>query len=129
MAGVGVHNSLERLFDGLAASLREAVLPHLTDPYARSQVGAAIEILANLATRVEWRRDLVEGLVELVGEALAAAGLEPPAVSPDLAETHRRFLVALAQAAANGDPDEPIKQALLAHLEGELRLLRTGMYR
>ena len=53
-----MQNSPDRLFAAIARSLRTDVLPGLDDPYARSQVTAAIEILGNLASRLVWRSDI-----------------------------------------------------------------------
>lgn len=52
-----MQNSLERLFEGLATSLRDTVAPNVSDPYARSQVLAAVELINNIATRVVWAAD------------------------------------------------------------------------
>jgi hypothetical protein len=74
-----VQNSLERLCDGIAASLREDVAPAIEDPYARAQVTAAIELLGNLAARVEWRSDLLREEINHVRAVLETAP-ERPAV-------------------------------------------------
>lgn len=49
-----MHNSLDRLFTGMAASLHERVLPALDDAAAAAQVRALVELLGNLSTRVTW---------------------------------------------------------------------------
>ena len=61
-----MQNSLERLFDGIATSLRENVAPAVEDPFAKAQVAATIELLANLAVRVEWRADLLREEIERI---------------------------------------------------------------
>ena len=76
---VAMQNSLERLFDGVVTSLRDDVAPAVDDPYARAQVAAAIELLANLAERVEWRSDLLRDEIEQVRAVLETAR-ERPAV-------------------------------------------------
>ena len=48
-------NSLHRLFTEIIDTLDQAG-QELTDPYTRSQVLAVIDILTNLAHRVEWKR-------------------------------------------------------------------------
>ena len=74
-----MQNSLERLFDGIATSLRENVAPAVDDPYAKAQVAATIELLANLAVRVEWRADLLREEIERIRAVLETAP-ERPAV-------------------------------------------------
>jgi len=73
-----IQNSLERLFDGLVASLRDTVGPTVSDPYARAQIAAAAELLANIGTRVQWRTDVTTELIRrlrpVLEQAVAAAG-------------------------------------------------------
>jgi hypothetical protein len=58
-------NSLQRLFAEIIDTLGRAG-QSVTDPYARSQVFAVIDILTNLAHRVEWKRaDLQVNVDEL----------------------------------------------------------------
>jgi hypothetical protein len=58
-------NSLQRLFAEIIDTLDRAG-QSVTDPYARSQVFAVIDILTNLAHRVEWKRaDLQVSVDEL----------------------------------------------------------------
>jgi hypothetical protein len=128
-----MQNSLERLFDGIATSLREDVAPAVEDPYARAQVGAAIELLANLAVRVEWRADLLREEIARVRTVLETAPGRPtllgepvPDGGPGLAASHAAHLDALAHA----DPaEEPLRELLTWQVEREIGLLRTGMYR
>ena len=134
-----MQNSLERLFEGTAASLREHVLPLLDDPYARAQVAAATELLGNLATRVEWRADQLAEEVGRIREVLAAAPTraavldeDVPASSAGLLDSRARHLEALA--ALQGGPEAITVDAELRafsawQLDRELALLRTGMYK
>ena len=48
-------NSLQRLFTEIIETLDRAG-QSVSDPYARSQVFAVIDILTNLTNRVEWKR-------------------------------------------------------------------------
>lgn len=50
-------NSLDRLLDGIATTLRDEVAPRVDDAYVRAQAHAAAELLAHLAEHVEWRCD------------------------------------------------------------------------
>jgi hypothetical protein len=74
-----VQNSPERLLTGIADTLRSAIAPKLTDPYALAQLQAAAEILDNLAPRVGLSDDLVSGSVE----ELSALFVEATSVLPD----------------------------------------------
>ena len=94
-----MQNSLDRLFTGLARALHHDVLPQLTDPYARSQVTAAAEILGNLSTRVGWNDDVD-------AEALAQ----------------------LAEAAASGSDDPELRARILEALDSELNRMRSAKF-
>lgn len=56
-------NSLQRLFAEILETLDRAG-QNVTDPYARSQVFAVIDILTNLAHRVEWKRTDIQASVD-----------------------------------------------------------------
>lgn len=110
-----MQNSLDTLFDGLAATLRDTVLPAVDDPYAQSQVAAAVELLGNIGSRVEWRAayltETVRRCRNVLETAVAAAGPEEleesrqrlaESVPPDgaaLAECRDAHLRALAEVA------------------------------
>jgi hypothetical protein len=134
-----MQNSLERIFEGTAASLREHVLPEVEDPYAKAQVAATIELLGNLATRVEWRSSQLREEIERIRVVLAAAPApaavlaEPvPERSEALHASRARHLHALAS--LQGSPvaaavDAELRAFLAWQLDRELALLRTGMYK
>ena len=115
-----IQNSLDRLFEGLAASLRDTVAPEVDDPYAKSQVLAAVELLNNLATRVQWRQDQIGADVSAVRAALVAAEAPIPEDEHDRA-AHLRALADV--------PTDARRAIVREQLERELALLRTGMYR
>lgn len=137
-----MQNSLQRLFAGMAEVLRDGVLPAVDDEFARSQVSACIELLGNLATRVEWRRDdleevarraetsiaaTIEAAPDIVGELPPAGGEDPVAVRDSAL---RRVSGALRWCALNGQDDAaaPLVEFASWHLEHELARLRTGMF-
>ena len=78
---MGMANSLDRIFEAMGSQLREVVAPRLDDGYARSQVMAMAELLANLATRVEWRCDQLHEVVVSVRDALDVAWPDPTGMS------------------------------------------------
>lgn len=94
-----MQNSLDRLFTGLARALHHDVLPQLTDPFARSQVTAAAEILGNLSTRVRWNDDVDTAV-----------------------------LAELAEAASSGNDDPELRSQLLAALDAELSRMRSSKF-
>ncbi len=94
--------SLERVLEGIVATLRTDVIPKVTEEHARSQAVGVIDLINNLVARVEWARDpLLHGVRER-REALGAAHallLGPPAIRSasleiPLAEANSRALLA-----------------------------------
>jgi hypothetical protein len=124
-----MQNSLSRLFEGIAGSLRESVLPAVDDPYARSQVAAAIELIGNLGARVQWRTDQIEALVDRVRMTLNELGVETPELTGDGVEDRRSHLAALAEVAGSSDTPDSVRDLLVWELETELARLKTGMYK
>ena len=127
-----MQNSLARIFDGIATSLRDDVVPAVEDPYARAQVTATIELLGNLAERVEWRSDRLREEIERIRAVLEtaparAAVLETPIPTDNAALVAARtaHLDVLTEA---GVDDDALRDFLAGQLERELGLLRTGMY-
>ena len=80
-----MNGSLDRLFEGIVATLRADVIPHVADSYARGQAVGVIDVLSAIAPRVEWRR---APLIEAVGgkRALlrAVAALLPALAGPEV---------------------------------------------
>ena len=110
----------------------------LDDPYARAQVAAAIELLGNLATRVEWRADQLAE--EVSGSARCSRPRRPaPASSTrtfrrprDLLASRQRHLdalVVLQEGAEAAAVDDELRAFSAWQLDRELALLRTGMYK
>jgi hypothetical protein len=93
-----VNNSLPRLIDGMVATLRNEVIPHVDGDFARGQAYGVIYMLNSLRLRASWSNGfLVEQLralddlsceLEPLAEQLAGAGLpnvRAPAELPDAA--------------------------------------------
>lgn len=107
-----MQNSLERIFDGLCATLREVILPEVSDPWTRIQVEAAVGLLANMATRVEWRCADLAGEIAAVREVLeGATGVGGAA--PELAIAR----AVLAEAVPADGDNARLVAARSAHLE------------
>lgn len=133
-----MQNSLDRILEGLARSLATDVAPHVDDPYAKAQVMAAVELVNNLATRVEWRREPLLADIEAARQVLSAAGadvapVDPAASGTELAAVRRGHLVAVAALQGTDVARRPEVASVLGDflrstLDRELELLRTGMY-
>lgn len=48
--------ALERLFEGMIATLRADVIPRVDDAFARGQAVGLVDLINNIAPRVEWAR-------------------------------------------------------------------------
>ena len=94
-----MYNSLDRLLDGIAATLRDDIAPQVDDPYARAQAHAAAELLAHLAEHVEWRCDHLRAEIDAARTALPHDVTPPSSTIVDhrtLVETHERMLREIA---------------------------------
>lgn len=72
-----IQNSLDVLFDGMLRTLQEAI-PLVREDYARGQLQAAADILANLAERVDWREAELRETIRRSRSILRAAVAEAP---------------------------------------------------
>lgn len=131
---------LPRLIDGIIATLRADVIPNVADSYARGQAVAVIDLLNNIAPRVEWshatlvgriadKRRLLEEVAALVpglpDGSVPAAG--PQADSQALGAEKAALDAAIGDAAAALWPRraEPscaeATRRIRAHLQDEMR--------
>lgn len=149
-----MQNSLDTLLSGLAVSLRDAVLPVVDDPYAQGQLAAAIELLGNIASRVEWQHAYLTETVQrcrvvLEAAVAGAAPAELPESRRVLAEplpgdgvaldqcrdAHLRALAevtawcAAGRTASRAGVDEALRDFLAWQLRDEAARTKTGMYR
>jgi hypothetical protein len=77
-----VNNSLPRLIDGMVATLRKEVIPHIEGDFARGQAFGVIYMLNSLKLRASWSNEfLVEQLraLEQAARELDELGAEIPA--------------------------------------------------
>ena len=77
-----MNNSLPRLIDGMVATLRKEVIPHIDGDFARGQAFGVIYMLNNLKLRASWSNEfLVEQLraLEEASRDLSGLGAEIPA--------------------------------------------------
>jgi hypothetical protein len=74
-----IQNSLQRIFDGMVSSVTDTVMPQLDDPYARYQLQSMLDLLMNVAERVEWRcgdlRRTLDAVEPPLRQALATGDL------------------------------------------------------
>jgi hypothetical protein len=138
-----VSNSLDRLIGGIIATLRTHVIPNVTDGYARGQAIGVIDLLNNIAPRLEWaraplaeavggRRDAVRAIRALVpqapggakglsDQALAAASSAELAAERDRLDGEIADLIAWTHSgAARGDVVKAVA-LLRRHVHDELK--------
>jgi hypothetical protein len=72
---------LERLIEGIVATLRTDVIPNVADGYARGQAVGVIDLLNNIGPRVEWAREPILEAVEEKAELLGRVGALVPGLS------------------------------------------------
>ncbi|MDE3174772.1 MAG: hypothetical protein KGM15_01525 [Pseudomonadota bacterium] len=70
-----MNNSLERLIEGMAATLRAEVIPHIEGDYARGQAFGVIYMLNSLKLRAAWSNAFLLGQLRLLEEASRALGV------------------------------------------------------
>lgn len=75
-----MQNSLPRLFDGIASTLLDVVLPELTSEFARHQTLAAVELLRNIATRTTWSDETARNEAAAIVEAITTQSEDGPAI-------------------------------------------------
>ena len=75
-----MNNSLDRLIGGIIATLRAHVIPNVTDGYARGQAIGVIDLLNNIAPRLEWARaPLAQAVAERRSAIRAVRAIVPDA--------------------------------------------------
>lgn len=149
-----MQNSLDRLLGGIAEILTEKVESEVSDPWVRSQVTAAADLLSQLAVRVTWDvdampwltpcRDVIERAVAYDDRpdafpagrrALGLGAIDDLAASAPTVETYvAAHLDALSELAvwsigADEPPDDlvaAIRSAVDAQAETERALLRAA---
>ena len=81
-----MNNSLPRLIDGMVATLRKEILPHIDGDYARGQAFGVIYMLNSLKLRAAWSNDFLGAQLRSLDdlsrelEALALPGAPLPDV-------------------------------------------------
>lgn len=131
---------LARLIDGIIATMRSDVIPNVADSYSRGQAVAVIDLLNNIAPRVEWshaalvgriagKRRLLDEVAALVPElpvaGVAAAG--PHAASDALTAEKAALDAVIGDVIAvlwlrRGEPRcAEATQRIKAHLHDEMR--------
>jgi hypothetical protein len=146
--------SLERLVEGIIATLRTDVIPNVSDGYARGQAIGIIDLLNNIGPRIEWARAPVAAAVAEKSELLArieallpdlprpAAPADREAASTaDLSAERDRLDAAIVAVLAliharKGDGDNPahseamrlIKEHLHQEVTREMKLTRKPLF-
>ncbi|MCR5855810.1 hypothetical protein [Mesorhizobium sp. J428] len=128
---------LQRMIDGIIATMRSDVIPHVADSYARGQAVGVIDLLNNIAPRVEWaqaplarqieeKRALLAGIAEVVPGALPDTADAQAATAEELLLAKGMLDAAIGDAIAaiwprRHEPDFARAAALVqAHLHDEM---------
>jgi hypothetical protein len=116
-----MNNSIERLVDGMIATLRREVIPATHGEFARGQAFGVIYMLESLKLRVDWSASYLseqQSAWAELGDAVAASGLPeglaPPAEAA--ADGDAWICEAYDWLAAKGVTESPLKAALDAYL-------------
>ena len=100
-----MNNSLPRLIDGMVATLRKEVIPHIEGDFARGQAFGVIYMLNSLKLRASWSNEfLVEQLraLEEASRELVGLGAEiPAALVPSVRAPDQRPVSAELEAMRN----------------------------
>lgn len=125
-----MNNTLDRLITGIITTLRSDIIPNVDDSYARGQAVGIIDLLDNIAARIEWSREPIieairrrKAIIEDVSQLLGAevkngcSGADLPGASvSELIEERDRLDSEVADllvlAMGKGRPDERAHQAL-----------------
>ncbi len=67
-----MNNSLDRLLDGMASTLRTQIIPKLDDDFARGQAFGVIYMLNSIRLRADWSIDFLKDQLALQATALTA---------------------------------------------------------
>lgn len=76
--------ALERLVEGIVATLRTDVIPNVSDAYARGQAVGVIDLLNNIAPRIEWAQRPIRDAVAQKRALLAEIAKLVPAAAGDM---------------------------------------------
>ena len=145
--------ALERLIEGIIATLRADVIPNVSDSYARGQAVGVIDLLNNIGGRVEWARApllqaIEDKLAVLAGVAKVAPEVSLPSAgdldklgSAELSQLRDRLdatlgdAVAVLSAMRSGPQAEDAREALkliATHLHDEqtreMKLTRKPLF-
>lgn len=88
----------DRIFDGLARTLEEAVLPSVSSGFARGQLFAVLEVLGGLQGQMQWGGMLLENEAANLATLLEEAAAQ---MEGDLAGRLRAFVDAPAASLAD----------------------------
>lgn len=126
--------SVERIMQGIVETLRDDVIPHVNDGYARGQALGVIDLLNNYGARLDWDTGLLAQ--ELDAKRLALAEAEALAGGDKVAEVPARDVTASATLVAEAIAlDDAISSRLLcwmaqggAEAEAGVARLRQHMH-
>jgi hypothetical protein len=128
--------SVARMMQGIVETLRDDVIPHVGDGYARGQALGVIDLLNNYGARLDWDGGQIAAQIAAKRAALAEAAalmggagetVEPVEVPPsaallaEAAELDRQISERLLGWMAEGGAGEAAVARLRRHMHDELR--------
>ncbi len=113
-----MHIPVERLVDGIVATLRDAVMPDVGTRFARGQLYAVLDVLQNLRDRIEPKAELVTMEADSAATALARV--------VDALGRERAATVAQVLDATAAEPPASRVMALRAAVVAALALVADG---
>lgn len=143
--------ALERLLEGIITTLRNDVIPHMTEAYARGQAVGVIDLLNNIGPRLEWsrgpllidveeKRAVLHAVAKCLPSMALSVGDEAISVTTDLGAERDRLdaligdalAVLMAEDASNApDRDQAlalIRRHLHDSLTREMKLTRKPLF-
>lgn len=135
---------LSRLIEGIIATMRSDVIPNVGDAYARGQAVGVIDLLNNIAPRVEWaqaplaaavgqKADLLRNVAGVIPEAAGDAVANDAMTAEALLARKAQLDAALGNVLAQAWPrrhEEDSSRAIAAikahlHAEADAELKKT----
>jgi hypothetical protein len=143
--------ALERLLEGIVTTMRNDVIPHVTEAYARGKAVGVIDLLNNIGPRLEWargpllldieeKRAVLQAVAECLPGAAVSVGDEAIGLTTDLQAERDRLdaligdaLAGLMAENAQNSPERGQALALIRRhlhdsLTREMKLTRKPLF-
>lgn len=126
-----MNNSLERLVEGIIATLRTDVIPNVADAYARGQAIGVIDLLNNIAPRLEWARAPIAASIaerRAVIDDVRAFLQVPAAASPQACLLDSSAALLAERDKLDAEICELIAQAFASNAKGDVTAAKARLH-